>query len=73
MAYVTSRETSSAPVIARLGEMARMAAEGYHAWRLYRRTVTELQRLSPRELDDLGLNRSTLTEAAFAAVYGKAH
>jgi uncharacterized protein YjiS (DUF1127 family) len=53
--------------------MARMAAEGYHAWRLYRRTVTELQRLSPRELDDLGLNRSTLTEAAFEAVYGKAH
>ena len=73
MAYVTSRGTSSAPILARLGEMGRMAGEGYQAWRLYRRTLSELGKLSPRDLDDLGLDRSNLRQAAFEAVYGKAH
>jgi uncharacterized protein YjiS (DUF1127 family) len=51
--------------------MFKQAAEAYSAWRLYRRTLNELQGLSVREMDDLGLNRSMLRQAAFEAVYGK--
>jgi len=51
--------------------MFKQAAEAYSAWRLYRRTLNELQGLSVREMDDLGLNQSMLRQAAFEAVYGK--
>jgi uncharacterized protein YjiS (DUF1127 family) len=73
MAYVSSNRTASVSVIARLAEMGRQAAEAYRAWRVYRETLGELQQLSLRELDDLGLNRSMLRQAAFEAAYGKAH
>jgi uncharacterized protein YjiS (DUF1127 family) len=32
----------------------------YRNWRLYRETVTELSRLSNRELGDLGISRSEI-------------
>jgi uncharacterized protein YjiS (DUF1127 family) len=51
--------------------MLKQASEAYTAWRHYRRTLSELQDLSVREMDDLGLNRSNLRQAAFEAVYGK--
>lgn len=38
-------------------------------YRLYRRTLVELQTLGARELDDLGLNRSMLQRVAYQAVY----
>ncbi|MFW5881376.1 MAG: DUF1127 domain-containing protein [Roseicyclus sp.] len=73
MAYVSGKGTASTSVIARLTEIGRDASEAYRAWRLYRRTLEELQRLSLRELNDLGLNRSMLRQAALEAAYGKAH
>ncbi|MCU4652864.1 DUF1127 domain-containing protein [Roseibacterium sp. SDUM158016] len=72
MAYVSSNRTTSISVGARLAEIGKQAAEAYAAWRLYHRTLAELNELSGRELDDLGLNRSMLRGAAFQAVYGKA-
>ncbi|GAA6207129.1 hypothetical protein NBRC116601_04220 [Cognatishimia sp. WU-CL00825] len=39
-------------------------------YRLYRKTVSELQGLSARELSDLGLSRSGIKAAALNAVYG---
>lgn len=38
--------------------------------RSYRKTVAELQKLTYRELDDLGLNRSGIKASAREAVYG---
>ena len=38
--------------------------------RLYRRTLRELNDLSDRELNDLGLSRSSVRAAAHGAVYG---
>jgi uncharacterized protein YjiS (DUF1127 family) len=73
MAYVSSKGTASTSVIARLTEVGRDAAEAYRAWRLYRRTLGELRQLSLRDLNDLGLNGSTLRQAAYEAAYGKAH
>lgn len=36
----------------------------FRKWRNYRRTVTELNSLSNRELDDLGINRGDITFVA---------
>jgi len=37
--------------------------------RMYRKTITELNALSSRELHDLGLNRSMIADVARKAVY----
>lgn len=39
--------------------------------KVYRETIRELQSLSSRELDDLGLHRSMITRVAQEAAYGK--
>jgi len=36
---------------------------------MFRKTITELNALSDRELHDLGLNRSMITDVARTAVY----
>jgi uncharacterized protein YjiS (DUF1127 family) len=36
----------------------------YRNWRRYRETVTELSRLSNRELNDLGITRGEITAVA---------
>ena len=38
-------------------------------YRLYRKTLAELQSLSDHELDDLGLTRATLRSVAYGSVY----
>ena len=40
----------------------------YRNWRRYRETVDELGRLSNRQLDDLGINRSEIKQIARRAV-----
>jgi len=40
----------------------------YRNWRAYRDTVNELGRLSNRQLDDLGINRSEIKQIARRAV-----
>ncbi len=43
-------------------------ARSYSNWRRYRETCNELQRLSQRELDDLGFNRGDIPAVARRAV-----
>jgi uncharacterized protein YjiS (DUF1127 family) len=40
----------------------------YRNWRRYRQTYNELMRLSPRELQDLGINRVDIPSIARQAV-----
>lgn len=40
-----------------------------HQRRMFRKTITELNALSDRELHDLGLNRSMISDVARSAVY----
>jgi uncharacterized protein YjiS (DUF1127 family) len=40
----------------------------FAAWRKYRQTVVELDRMSNRELNDLGIARSDIQRVARAAV-----
>ena len=45
-------------------------AKAFADYRLYTRTVAELNTLSPRELQDLGLSRFVIRDVAREAVYG---
>lgn len=45
-------------------------ADRFIQYRNYRKTVQILSALTAAELDDLGLERATLPEAAHKAVYG---
>ncbi|MCP8894766.1 DUF1127 domain-containing protein [Shinella daejeonensis] len=43
-------------------------ARSFNNWRKYRQTVAELSRMSARELDDVGIQRSQIRSVARAAV-----
>lgn len=45
--------------------------ERYRDHRMFRKTITELNALSDRELHDLGINRSGIKRLAIKAVYGE--
>jgi uncharacterized protein YjiS (DUF1127 family) len=44
--------------------MTNRFVRGYRNWRKYRDTYNELIRLSPRELEDLGINRADIPAIA---------
>lgn len=43
-------------------------ARSFNNWRRYRQTVTELGRMSARELQDLGINRADIRSIARQSV-----
>ncbi|BCH58724.1 DUF1127 domain-containing protein (plasmid) [Agrobacterium vitis] len=43
-------------------------ARTFNNWRKYRQTVTELGRMSTRELQDLGINRADINSVARQSV-----
>jgi uncharacterized protein YjiS (DUF1127 family) len=71
MAYVSSNRTTTLGLVDRLAEIRKDLADAWRAYRVYRQTLTELQALSMRELNDLGLNPSMLRTIALEAAYGK--
>lgn len=46
-------------------------ADRWRRYRLFRRTYAELDALSTRDLDDLGISRSMITRLAHEAAYGR--
>jgi len=72
MAYAVQNKGAALSITARLGEVFGQATEAYRAWSMYRRTYNELSSLSARELDDLGINRSTIRSIALESAYGRA-
>ena len=45
-------------------------ARSFNNWRKYRQTVSELGRMSTRELHDLGIDRGEIRNVARAAIAG---
>jgi uncharacterized protein YjiS (DUF1127 family) len=43
-------------------------ARSYKNWRTYRNTLSELERLSTRDLADLGINRADIRSVARSSV-----
>jgi uncharacterized protein YjiS (DUF1127 family) len=46
-------------------------ADTWRRYRLFRQTYAELDALTTRELDDLGISRSMITRLAYEAAYGR--
>lgn len=69
MAYAIAN-TSSASILDLAVTFFANLREAYAKSRLYTETLDELKSLSTRELNDLGLSRSSLHDTAYAAVYG---
>ena len=71
MAYYTGTRIQTLSIGNRFAEIRSQAHEALDAWRLYRRTLRELQGLSVRELNDLGIARADMREIALEATYEK--
>ncbi len=69
MAYVnqTNRGLGIFPAI---GAVFAALIEAWRRARIYRKTYAELNGLSARELDDLGISRSMISRVAHEAAYG---
>ncbi len=53
-----------------MGTRFNSLAQSFARYRKYRDTLNELEHLSERELDDLGLHRSNVRQIARQAAYG---
>jgi len=71
MAYATQTQSGSLSLLARFAEIREHASSAYHAWRIYRTTVNELNALTMSELADLGIHRSQIRSIALDAAYGQ--
>jgi uncharacterized protein YjiS (DUF1127 family) len=72
MAYASHTTAAPLSLTARFGEIIEHAREALRARRVYRQTVSELQALSNRDLNDLGISRSEIQSIALEAAYGLA-
>ena len=70
MATLAQSRTQSS-ILDRIGHIFEGLRARYAQYRVYSTTLDELQRLSPRELEDLGLNPSMLKQVAHDAAYCK--
>ena len=69
MSFVT--ETFRGPgLLSQLADWFAGIADGWQRYRVYTRTCAELNALSTRELDDLGISRSMISRLALEAAYG---
>lgn len=71
MAFISANVPAQSDFVARITAFAAEQRQAFSQWKLYRRTVSELSELSSRELNDLGLNRSTIHATAYDVVYNK--
>jgi uncharacterized protein YjiS (DUF1127 family) len=68
MAFLTN--TIHTPVAHRMSATIATLLADFANYLAYRKTVSELVKLSNRELDDLGINRWGIKSSAIEAVYG---
>ena len=71
MAYASTQITARFDIVARLRSAAAEATEAWTRYRTFRTTLSELEGLNDRELQDLGLSRSGLRAVAHESAYGK--
>lgn len=71
MAYVNTTRIAKAGWADRLVALIAGARDAYAKRRIYVQTVGELNKLTDRELADLGISRLSINEVAHVAAYGK--
>jgi uncharacterized protein YjiS (DUF1127 family) len=71
MAYVNSTTMSRRGFFDRLSSVKDIVLTAIRQRRIYERTVAELNNLTDRELNDLGISRFSIPELARESAYGK--
>lgn len=71
MAYVNTTRAAQSSVSDRFSGLFAGISAMIQRRRVYDRTIRELRELTDRELADLGIARSLISEIARAAAYGK--
>ncbi len=69
MAVIQSQAKSTETIIEACELKLQSIITKFNNYRLYSRTISELNALTARELTDLGLSRSMIRSAAYSAVY----
>ena len=70
MAHTLTHASAPIGIFARLRSLFEEAKEARARRSLYVRTVKELERLTDRELADIGLARSSITETVDSHIFG---
>lgn len=70
MAYVNASHTAGFDLAGRFATLKNSLVERVARYRVYRETLVELEGLSNRDLNDLGLSRSGIKSIALEAAYG---
>jgi uncharacterized protein YjiS (DUF1127 family) len=70
MAYATDTSAIGISFGQRFAEFRASVSDRMAKARVYRSTMTELQNLSSRQLDDLGVHRGDIKDIAMQAAYG---
>ncbi|MDP5217662.1 DUF1127 domain-containing protein [Ruegeria sp. 2205SS24-7] len=70
MTYTLTNTSAPIGIFARLNSFFQEAKEARARHALYVQTVRELERLTDRELADVGLSRSNITDTVHRHVYG---
>ncbi len=71
MAFANETRSISPSIFERVSKFFKEMSAFNAQYRVYRETVRELSVLSNRDLADLGLNRSMITDIAREAAFGK--
>jgi uncharacterized protein YjiS (DUF1127 family) len=71
MAYLNTTQTARSGLLARLALLKDGVATAIQQRRVYARTLAELNALTDRELNDLGMSRLAIADIAHEAAYGK--
>lgn len=69
MAYNTDTRSAGITFGQRLSEIRADLADRFARRRVYRTTMSELQMLNDRELNDLGINRSDIKRISLESAY----
>jgi uncharacterized protein YjiS (DUF1127 family) len=70
MAYVNASHTVGFDLAGRIATLKNSLVESLSRYRVYRETLAELEGLSNRDLNDLGLSRAGIKAVALEAAYG---
>ncbi|PPB81118.1 uncharacterized protein YjiS (DUF1127 family) [Albidovulum inexpectatum] len=71
MAYSNTIRTADHGLIDQIRNLVSNLRDAHRRYKMYRQTVRELSALSDRELNDLGISRSSIRSIAIEAAYGK--
>lgn len=71
MAYASAHSSRAAGLLAPLVEVFAAISAAWARSRVYSQTYNELNALTTRELNDLGISRSMISRLAHEAAYGR--